>query len=200
MVWLKNLGFADPHGTTSRAVDALFAGAVRDLGNGLQVVRVGDEDGRLLSAVITCQATDGRVRHDGDCARPVAQLGLRAARRERGVEPYKPLAAPPSPQRLRWFRWLVSYSAYFTLARNGLYALVDAADPAQALAAAVTGPPGAIPYGRMSGGDMGDWCQKAGMEMAIEVLRDLAEEAKQRCPDAAALALGCGGDDDDFEM
>ena len=83
---------------------------------------------------------------------------------------FQPLVAPPSAGRLEWFRWLVSYSAYFALARGGLYALVDAADQQHVLAAAVTGPPGSIPYGRMSGGEMGDWCQKAGMAMAIEVL------------------------------
>ena len=53
------------------------------------------------------------------------------------------------------------------MARGGLYALVDSSN--KVLAAAVTGPPGTIPYGRMSGGEMGDWCHRAGMEFAIEV-------------------------------
>eukprot|EP01043_Picozoa_sp_COSAG02_P105386 COSAG02_NODE_41384_length_395_cov_0.763514_1_plen_77_part_01 len=44
MVWLNNLGFADPYGTTSGAVDGLFTRGARELGNGLRVVRVGDGD------------------------------------------------------------------------------------------------------------------------------------------------------------
>lgn len=165
MVWLNNLGFADPYGTTSRAVDALFTGGARDLGGGLRVVRVGDGD-RLLAATIHCLAA-------GECGTtstaPDPLLDWVYEPRD-ASDVYKPLAAPPSAHRLQWFRWLISYSAYFALARNGLYALVDADDPRRVLAAAVTGPPGTIPYGRMSGGEMGDWCHKAGMEMAIEVL------------------------------
>ena len=65
---------------------------------------------------------------------------------------------------------MCTYSAWFALARNGLYALVDSAAPRQVLAASITGPPAAIPYGSMSGGEMGDNCRQAGMEMAIEVL------------------------------
>ena len=52
MVWLNNLGFADPYGTTSRAVDALFTQGKRDLGNGFLVVRVGDD--ALPDATIDC--------------------------------------------------------------------------------------------------------------------------------------------------
>lgn len=166
MVWLNNLGFADPYGTTSSAVDALFSGGAHDLGNGLRVVRVGDDDERMLSAVIECLATS-------ECGTtltaPDPLLDWVYHPRDAGAA-YTPLGAPPSAHRLQWFRWLVSYSAYFALARGGLYALVEAADPRRVMAAAVTGPPGTIPYGRMSGGEMGDWCQKAGMEMAIEVL------------------------------
>jgi len=165
MVWLNNLGFTDPYGTTSRAVDALFTGGARDLGNGLVVVRIGDAH-PLLSATIECLAT-------GECGTtstpPDPLLDWVYAPRDPS-EVCKPLAAEPSAFRLQWFRWLASYSAYFALARNGLYALVHAAAPGRVIAAAVTGPPGAIPFGRMSGGEMGDWCQKAGMEMAIEVL------------------------------
>ena len=166
MVWLNNLGFADPYGTTSGAVDALFTKGIRELGNGLRVIRVGDGDEQLLAAVIECLTTS-------ECGTtstaPDPLLDWVYQPRDASAV-YKPLAAPPSPHRLQWFRWLVSYSAYFALARNGLYALVDTTNARQVLAAAVTGPPGTIPYGRMSGGEMGDWCQKAGMEMAIEVL------------------------------
>lgn len=165
MVWLNNLGFADPYGTTSRAVDALFTRGICDLGNGLRVVRVSDGD-QLLPAVIECLA-QGECGSTSTAPDPLLDWVYKPRAAE---EVYRPLIAPPSPHRLRWFHWLMSYSAYFAIARNGLYALVDAADPRQVLAAAVTGPPGAIPYGRMSGGEMGDWCQKAGMEMAIEVL------------------------------
>jgi GNAT superfamily N-acetyltransferase len=168
MVWLNNLGFADPYGSTSKAVDALFAGEAgsRELGGGLRAVRVGDGDERLLSAVIDCLAA-GECGTTSTAPDPLLDWVYepRAA-----SEVYKPLAAAPSAHRLRWFRWLTSYSAYFALARGGLYALVDVSSPGRILAAAVTGPPGTIPYGRMSGGEMGDWCQKAGMEMAIEVL------------------------------
>ena len=164
MVWLNNLGFADPYGTTSRAVDALFTGGARDLGNGLRAVRVGDD--RLLPAVIEC-LTAGECGTSSTAPDPLLDWVYKP---REAAEVYQPLAGAPSQHRLQWFRWLVSYSAYFALARNGLYAVVDAADPRRVLAAAVTGPPGTIPYGRMSGGEMGDWCQKAGMEMAIEVL------------------------------
>ena len=164
MVWLNNLGFADPYGTTSRAVDILFTQGACDLGNGLRVVRVGED--RLLPAVIDC-LTKGECGTTSTAPDPLLDW-VYEPRASESV--YKPLAAPPSQHRLQWFRWLMSYSAYFALARNGLYALVDAANPTRVLAAAVTGPPGTIPYGRMSGGEMGDWCQKAGMEMAIEVL------------------------------
>ena len=54
MVWLNNLGFANPYGTTSREVDALFTGGARDLENGLRILRVGDGNDKLLSAVIEC--------------------------------------------------------------------------------------------------------------------------------------------------
>ena len=50
-LWLNNLGFADPYGTTSRAVDALFTRDARELGNGLCVVRVGNGDQRLEAPV-----------------------------------------------------------------------------------------------------------------------------------------------------
>jgi GNAT superfamily N-acetyltransferase len=164
MVWLNNLGFADPYGTTTSAVDALFTRGARDLGNGLLVVRVGDD--RLLPAVIDCLAK-GECGTTSTAPDPLLDWVYEPRASE---EVYNPLAAPPTSHRLKWFNWLMSYSAYFALARNGLYALVDSASPGRVLAAAVTGPPGTIPYGRMSGGEMGDWCQKAGMEMAIAVL------------------------------
>lgn len=166
MPWLNKLGFADPYGTTSHAVNALFKGGTRDLGNGLRVVRVGSGDDRLLSAVIDC-LTRGECGTTTSAPDPLLDWVYKP---REAKDVYKPLTTPPSPHRLKWFRWLMSYSAYFAQARNGLYALVDATRPQQVMAAAVTGPPSTIPYGRMSGGEMGDWCQKAGMEMAIEVL------------------------------
>ena len=165
MVWLNNLGFADPYGTTSRLVDSLFTRGARDVGNGLLVVRVGEDDG-MLSATIDCLAK-GECGTTSTAPDPLLDWVYEPRAAE---EVYGPLTAPPSRHRLGWFRWLMSYSAYFAVARNGLYALVDAAEPRKVLAAAVTGPPSTIPYGSMSGGEMGDWCQKAGMEMAIEVL------------------------------
>jgi len=174
MAWRNNLGFADPYGTTSRAVDALFTRGACDLGNGRIIVRVGDD--ALLPAVIDC-LTRGECGTTSTAPDPLLDWVYEP--RASG-DVYRPLVAPPSPRRLQWFRWLMSYSAYFALARNGLYALVDAADPRKVLAAAVTGPPGTIPYGRMSGGEMGDWCQKAGMEMAIEVLATGAPAMRNR--------------------
>lgn len=166
MVWLNKLGFADPYGSTSAAVDALFIRGRRDLPDGRVVLRVSDDDEGLLEATIDCLARSecGTVSTAPDPLLDWVYAPRKAS------EVYQPLGAPPPPHRLRWFRWLVAYSAYFALARNGLYALVSADDPRKVLAAAVTGPPGTIPYGRMSGGEMGDWCQQAGMEMAIEVL------------------------------
>ena len=166
MVWLNKLGFADPYGSTSAAVDALFTRGRCELPNGLVVLRVSDDNESLLGATIDCLARSecGTV---GTAPDPMLDW-VYAPRK--ASEVFHPLGAPPPPHRLRWFRWLVAYSAYFALARNGLYALVSADDPRVVLAAAVTGPPGTIPYGRMSGGEMGDWCQQAGMEMAIEVL------------------------------
>ena len=174
MVWLNNLGFADPYGTTSRAVDALFTQGARDLGNGFLVVRVGDD--ALLEATIDC-LTRGECGTTSTAPDPL--LDWVYAPRTEG-EVYGPLAAPPSEHRLGWFKWLMAYSAYFALARNGLYALVHAAEPRKVLAAAVTGPPGTIPYGKMSGGEMGDWCQKAGMAMAIEVLANGEKALRNR--------------------
>ena len=93
MVWLNNLGFADPYGTTSGAVDALFSGGARDLGNGLRVVRIGDDDERMLSAVIECLAVS-------ECGTtltaPDPLLDWVYHPRDSGAV-YKPLAAPPSP-------------------------------------------------------------------------------------------------------
>ena len=114
MVWLNNLGFADPYGTTSRAVDALFTQGARDLGNGFLVVRVGDD--ALLEATIDC-LTRGECGTTSTAPDPL--LDWVYAPRAEG-EVYGPLAAPPSEHRLGGFRWLSSYSAYCALARNGL--------------------------------------------------------------------------------
>ncbi len=78
-LWLNNLGFADPYGTTSRAVDALFTRDARELGNGLCVVRVGNGDQRLEAPVSSDRVFGHeRVWHDVDCARSVDRLGLSA--------------------------------------------------------------------------------------------------------------------------
>ena len=174
MVWLNNLGFADPYGTTSRAVDALFTQGARDLGNGFLVVRVGDD--ALLEATIDCLT---KIHAATNSTRPTrcSTGSTRHVPRARCTD-----RSPHRPQNTGWAGSLADgvLGLFCSCARNGLYALVHAAEPRKVLAAAVTGPPGTIPYGKMSGGEMGDWCQKAGMAMAIEVLANGEKALRNR--------------------
>jgi len=165
---MAHLGFGNTCGSTSAAVDALFTrqpnGAMeRDVGGGFKVVRV-TEDSRLLPAAIDVIA---RSECGSTTTAPDPLLDWVYSPRTEGV--FTPLPERPSSHREGWFRWMATYSAYFGIARNGLYALVDQAS-GQVVAATVTGPPGTVEFGRMSTGEMEVNLRKAGMEMAIEVL------------------------------
>jgi len=88
---------------------------------------------------------------------------------------FTPLSAPPSPDRLRWFRWLTEYCCRFAISRGGLYALVDGSG--NVLGAAVTAPPDSVGMNEMSEEEAGIYCEKAGMELAETVLMNPRMEA-----------------------
>jgi len=166
---MAHLGFGNTCGSASAAVDALFtrnkkSGAFeRDIGDGLCVVRV-TEDSPLLPAVIDIIA---RSECGSTTTAPDPLLDWVYAPRKEDV--YEPLETEPSKDRQDWFRWFATYSVYFGIARNGTYALVDQASR-QVKAAAVTGPPGTVEFGRMSTGEMEQNLRRAGMNLAIEIL------------------------------
>ena len=165
---MAHLGFGNTCGSTSSAVDALFTrqpdgSMARDVGGGLKVVRV-TEDSPLLPAAIDVIA---RSECGSTTTAPDPLLDWVYSPRTEGV--CTPLSQPPSKDRVAWFRWMATYSAYFGMGRNGFYALVDQAS-GQVVAATITGPPGTIAFGRMSTGEMEYNLRKAGMAMAIEVL------------------------------
>lgn len=81
----------------------------------------------------------------------------------------KPLSAAPDAYRRAWFQWMAHYCALFAVARGGLYALVDP-ETDKVVAGAVTGPPNATSFGRMSGGEMGDNIREAGMSIGQDIL------------------------------
>eukprot|EP00462_Mataza_sp_D1_P000702 CAMPEP_0175093876 /NCGR_PEP_ID=MMETSP0086_2-20121207/3266_1 /TAXON_ID=136419 /ORGANISM="Unknown Unknown, Strain D1" /LENGTH=274 /DNA_ID=CAMNT_0016366907 /DNA_START=75 /DNA_END=899 /DNA_ORIENTATION=+ len=161
----NNLGFADPYGSTTKAVDALFSRrGERPASNGMVIVRVGQES-KLLSETID-------VLGRGECGTastaPDPLLDwVYAGEQKQSL--CKPLASPPDADRSAWFRWMAHYCAAFAFARGGLYALVDPST-GKVMAAAVTGPPKTISFGRMSGGEMGDNVRAAGMSIGQDIL------------------------------
>lgn len=128
------------------------------------MVKLSGEDHRLLPEVIEVIARSecGTVNTPPD-----ALLDWVYAAREHNV--FGPLPTAPDAARLAWFRWLTAYCVHFGLKRGSVYALVDPAS-SRVVAATVTGPPRAVPFGRMSPEEMGLNCRKAGMSLAAEVL------------------------------
>jgi GNAT superfamily N-acetyltransferase len=161
--FINNLGFADPYGSTSKAVNALFTAGERKASNRMVIVRVGAES-PLLGETL-------EVLGRGECGTAsTAPDPLLDWVFSGNVESNcRPLGGPPSKGRQAWFRWMATYCAYFALARGGLYALVDPRT-GKVLAAAATGPPKTVSFGRMSGGEMGDNIRTAGMQIGQDVL------------------------------
>ena len=161
--FINNLGFADPYGSTSKAVNALFTAGERRASNRMVIVRVG-ADSPFLDETL-------EVLGRGECGTTsTAPDPLLDWVYSGNVESNcRPLGSPPSKGRKAWFRWMATYCAYFALARGGLYALVDPRT-GKVLAAAVTGPPKTVSFGRMSGGEMGDNIRTAGMQIGQDVL------------------------------
>ena len=163
-VFVNKLGFADPYGSTSHAVDALFTDGKRAASNGMVVVRVGPTS-PLLTEVIDVL---GRGECGTGSTAPDPLLDWVFAGTD-AQSMCKPLSSPPDKDRVAWFRWMAHYCAAFAMARGGLYALVNPGT-GKVLAGAVTGPPRTISFGRMSGGEMGDNIREAGMAIGIDIL------------------------------
>ena len=163
-VFYNKLGFADPYGSTSAAVDALFPRGRRGVGNGMVVVRVGQGSSLLRETI--------DVLGRGECGTgktaPDPLLDWVFAGTD-GQSLCKPLDSEPDAYRTAWFKWMAHYCASFALARGGLYALVDQ-NTGRVVAGAVTGPPKTVSFGRMSGGEMGDNIREAGMSIGQDIL------------------------------
>jgi len=157
-----------PWGSTSAAVDALFSrtssGSLELDAGEFRVVKLCGEDHSLLPEVIEVIA---RSECGTTTTQPDALLDWVYAAREHNV--FGPLSTAPDAAREAWFRWLTAYCVHFGLKRGSVYALVDPASR-RVVAATVTGPPRAVPFGRMSPEEMGLNCRRAGMALAAEVL------------------------------
>ena len=145
---------AHPFGFTSAAVDSLFTNGERAAGK-FKVVRV-NENSSLLPDVIELLARSecGTTSTAPDPLLHWVYSGKTTA----GA----PLSAPPSGDRMAWFRWLTEYCCLFAISRGGLYALLDPASR-KVLGAAVTAPPSCVGLNEMSEEEAGIYCQKAGM-------------------------------------
>lgn len=163
-VFYNKLGFVDPYGSTTKAVDSLFTQNKRTASNGMVVVRVGHESPLLRETIEVL----GRGECGTNATAPDPLLDWVYAGTD-AQSLCKPLSCPPSAHRLAWFRWMAHYCAAFAFARGGLYALVDP-DTQRVVAGAVTGPPKTVSFGRMSGGEMGDNIRSAGMSIGQEIL------------------------------
>jgi len=188
---MSHLGFGNTCGSTSQAVDALFTRSktgdgLRDIGGGFTVVQL-SEGSPLIPAVVN---VIGRSECGTTDTAPDPLLDW--VYKPRTEDVFAPLAASPSDHRNAWFKWLAEYSVHFGIARNGAYALIDQAS-GQVVAATVTGPPGTVPFGRMSTGEMEQHLRKAGMEFAIEVLtRYPRNNVLGQWQDHAQTAAGLG--------
>ena len=162
--FVSNLGFADPYGSTSKAVDALFARGRRDASNGMVVQRV-RQSSKLFQETIEVLGR-GECGTQAQAPDPLLDWGFAGTDAQSLC---KPLSCAPDEYRQAWFRWMAHYCAAFAMARGGLYALVDPST-GRVVAAAATGPPKCVSFGRMSGGEMGDNIRDAGMSIGQDIL------------------------------
>ena len=162
--FVSNLGFADPYGSTSKAVDALFARGRRDASNGMVVQRV-CQSSKLFQETIEVLGR-GECGTQAQAPDPLLDWGFAGTDAQSLC---KPLSCAPDEYRQAWFRWMAHYCAAFAMARGGLYALVDPST-GRVVAAAATGPPKCVSFGRMSGGEMGDNIRDAGMSIGQDIL------------------------------
>ncbi|GMH84624.1 hypothetical protein TL16_g09979 [Triparma laevis f. inornata] len=135
-VFTSNLGFANPYGSTSSKVNQLFKSKnQRKATNGMLIQRVPPESPLFVETV--------QVLGKGECGSektapdPLLDWVFAGTEKQAGC---KPLGSKPSEYRREWFKWMASYCAWFSVARGGLYALVDQRS-GKVMAAASTGPP-----------------------------------------------------------
>lgn len=151
---MAQFGFGKTCGESSAAVASLFekrtsAGDLeRNLQHGLKVVQI-SEGSPLLPSVIDLIAR-GECGTTTTAPDPLLDWAYKPRPAE---EVYKPLTTPPSEHRQRWFQWIATYSIFFGLDRNGVYALVEQTSN-RVVAAAITGPPGTTQFGFLSTAEM----------------------------------------------
>ena len=137
---MSHLGLSDPWGTATPAVARLFPRGVRRLAGGKHCVYKVHEKSTLLPQVIDvlARAECGTTKTAPD---PILDW-VYAGDHDRVCAP---LAAPPSPHRAAWFKWLCHFYTLFGCSRDGTYALVDEAS-GKVVAAAVTQPPRTVKF------------------------------------------------------
>jgi len=162
--FINNLGFSNPFGSTSPKVNVLFdSSGQRKASNGMTIIRVTQDSPKSIldeTLEVLGRGECGSARTAPDPLLDWVYAGV-------SENTCGPLKAPPSAERLAWFRWMAHYCGYFALARGGLYCLHDGN---KIVSAAATGPPKTVSFGRMSGGEMGDNIREAGMIIGQDIL------------------------------
>jgi GNAT superfamily N-acetyltransferase len=164
--FINNLGFSDTYGSTSKAVDKLFdSNQCRTASNGMTIIRIG-QDHKLLEETLSVLGL-GECGTSRTAPDPLLDWVYSGTELQSNCKPLGEHGL--TADRIAWFKWMATYCGYFAMARGGLFALVDP-KTGRVLAAAATGPPKTVSFGRMSGGEMGDWIRIAGMTIGIDIL------------------------------